>query len=39
MSENLGSTNIADLVNEDDTDINDDMVDKIEYVKDKIDTW
>jgi len=29
MSENLGSTNIADLVNEDDTDINDDMVDKI----------
>ena len=29
MSENLGSTNIADLVNEDDTDINDDMVNKI----------
>lgn len=29
MSENLGSTNIADLVNEDETDINDDMVDKI----------
>ena len=29
MTENLGSTNIADLVNEEDTDINDDMVDKI----------
>lgn len=29
MSENLGSTNIADLINEDDTDINDDVVDKI----------
>ena len=29
MTENLCSTNIAYLVNEDDTDINDDMVDKI----------
>jgi len=29
MVDELGSTNITDLVNEEDTDINDDMVDKI----------
>ena len=29
MAEELGSTNITDLINEDDTDMNDDMVDKI----------
>tara|TARA_B100001564_G_scaffold266902_2_gene228512 strand:+ start:110 stop:640 length:531 start_codon:yes stop_codon:yes gene_type:complete len=29
MGEELGSTNITDLINEDDTDMNDDMVDKI----------
>ena len=29
MTEDLGSTNITDLINEDDTDMNDDMVNKI----------
>ena len=29
MTEELGSTNITDLINEDDTDMNDDMVNKI----------
>ena len=29
MAEDLGSTNITDLINEDDTDMNDDMVNKI----------
>jgi len=29
MAEDLGSTNITDIINEDDTDMNDDMVDKI----------
>tara|TARA_Y100000591_G_C21812003_1_gene688464 strand:- start:501 stop:1043 length:543 start_codon:yes stop_codon:yes gene_type:complete len=29
MADDLGSTNITDLVNEEDTDINDDMVEKI----------
>ena len=29
MTEDLGSTNISDLINEDDTDMNDDMVNKI----------
>ena len=29
MAEDLGSTNITDLINEDDTDMNDEMVNKI----------
>lgn len=29
MAEDLGSTNITDIINEDDTDMNDDMVDRI----------
>ena len=39
MAEDLGSTNITDLINEDDTDMNDDMVDKILNELENTEPW